>query len=232
MGVAGAHRREARAARHEPRARAVSRGPVAELAVEVIAPAIGGARGRDPAGVGSTGAQGRDAHAARHKPGAHSQSHGPVAELAVTVVAPAIDGARSRDPAGVAPAGAHRGEGQCDGKQGACRPGEPRRARRERVAASRPVDPQVTERRDPLGRRDGERAREGSRAGVRADRYRHRVRGRRHRVPEGVLHGDLDRRGDRLRGLRRARLHYKGELRRGRRLGQTLLAATADDADS
>src|SRR5207253_3126001 len=106
--AAGAHRGEAHAARHEPRGPPpAGRGPVAELAFAVEAPAIGAARGRDPAAVDAAGAHRGEAHAARHEHRARPVSRGSVAELAPGVVAPAIGGARGRAPAGVA-AGAHR----------------------------------------------------------------------------------------------------------------------------
>src|SRR5207244_3658158 len=108
--AAGAHRGEAPAARHEPRGPPpAGRGPVAELAFAVEAPAIGAARGRDPAAVDAAGAHRGEAHAARHEHRARPVSRGSVAELAPGVVAPAIGGARGRAPAGVA-AGAHRGQ--------------------------------------------------------------------------------------------------------------------------
>jgi hypothetical protein len=50
---------------HANRRQLLGRGPVAELAVDVGAPAIGGARGREPAGVGVTGAHRGEAHPAR-----------------------------------------------------------------------------------------------------------------------------------------------------------------------
>src|SRR5439155_1671750 len=101
----GAHRCEAHAARHEPRGRPASRGLVPELAVAVVAPAIGGARGRDPTRVVVAGAHRGEAHAAHQEHGGQSASRGPVAELAEEVLAPAISGAGGREPAGVAPAG-------------------------------------------------------------------------------------------------------------------------------
>src|SRR5207249_9463958 len=53
VAEAGAHRGEAHArrGRHEYGGRPVSRGPVTELPEAVVAPAIGDARGREPAGV-------------------------------------------------------------------------------------------------------------------------------------------------------------------------------------
>src|SRR5437870_2360193 len=56
-----------RSLHHEPRGRPVSRGPVAEPAGEVGAPAIGGARDRDPARVAGASAQRGEAQAARHE---------------------------------------------------------------------------------------------------------------------------------------------------------------------
>src|SRR2546429_2797988 len=86
----GAHRGSGRAARHEPRGRPASRGLVAELAVAVVAPAIGGARGRDPTRVVVAGAHRGEAHAAHQEHGGQSVSRGPVAELAEEILAPAI----------------------------------------------------------------------------------------------------------------------------------------------
>src|SRR6266516_3342085 len=110
MGITGAHRGEADAARHEYRARPVSRGPVAELATP--APAIGGACDGDSTGMGMAGAHGREADATGHEYRARPASRGPVAELAGTVVAPAIGSARRPDPAGVEVSGAHLGKAE------------------------------------------------------------------------------------------------------------------------
>src|SRR5437667_6178303 len=98
-----------RSLHHAHRGQPISHGPVAELAVEIPAPAIGGARRRDPTGIAVAGAHRSEAHAAHHDPRAQpgKNGRGPVAELAVVVSAPAIGGARSRDPAGVVEAGAH-----------------------------------------------------------------------------------------------------------------------------
>src|SRR5436309_8286289 len=65
--VAGADGGEAHTGRslHEHRGRPVRRGPVAELALYVAAPAIGDARGRDPAGGGNATPHRGDAHTGR-----------------------------------------------------------------------------------------------------------------------------------------------------------------------
>src|SRR2546426_11744606 len=57
--------------------RPVRRGPVAELAGAVLAPAIGGARGRDPASVVLIGAHRGEGHAARHENRGRPPSRGP-----------------------------------------------------------------------------------------------------------------------------------------------------------
>src|SRR5437762_6061720 len=101
-----------RSLHHAHRGQPIGRGPVAELAVEIPAPATGDARRRDPTGIAVAGAHRSEAHAAHHEPRAQpgKNGRGPVAELAVVVYAPAIGGARSRDPAGVVEAGAHGDE--------------------------------------------------------------------------------------------------------------------------
>src|SRR5213593_1164350 len=66
-----------RSLHHEPRGRPVSRGPVAEPAGDVGAPAIGGACGRDPAGVEDTSAHRGEAHATRHEYWAQLGGRGP-----------------------------------------------------------------------------------------------------------------------------------------------------------
>src|SRR5204862_72449 len=100
-----------RSLHHAHRGQPIGRGPVAELAVEIPAPAIAAARGRVPAGVVGAGAYRSEAHAARHEHGVRPVGRGPVAELAEEILAPAIRGARGRDPAGVVEAGAHGREG-------------------------------------------------------------------------------------------------------------------------
>src|SRR5437773_511064 len=81
----------------------VGRGPVAELALYVAAPAIGGARGRDPAGVDSASRHRSEAHTGRrlheHR-GQLVRRVGPAAVLAAAVAAPAIGGAGGGRPAG------------------------------------------------------------------------------------------------------------------------------------
>src|SRR5436190_1362301 len=99
-----------RSLHHAHRGQPIGRGPVAELAVEIPAPAIGDARGRDPTGMAVAGAYRSEAHAARHEHRDHPASRGPVSELAFAVVAPAIAAARGRVPAGVVGAGAYRSE--------------------------------------------------------------------------------------------------------------------------
>src|SRR2546422_588260 len=87
-------------------------GPVAELALVAAAPAVGGARGRDPANVEIARAHRGEAHPARHGYGHGARSGGrvPVAELGVAVGAPTVRGAVGRDPTGVGAARAHGGE--------------------------------------------------------------------------------------------------------------------------
>src|SRR5207244_7010295 len=93
----------------------VGRGSVAELAIVIHAPAIDGARRRNPARVAVVaqapgGAHRGKPHAAPHEHRARPLGRGPIAELTTAVGAPAIGGARGRDRAGVAAAGAHRSE--------------------------------------------------------------------------------------------------------------------------
>src|SRR5438093_73134 len=71
-----------RSLHHAHRSQPVDRGPVAELAEGVVAPAIGGARGREPARVIPPGAHRGEAHAARYEPRGQPPSRGLVAELA------------------------------------------------------------------------------------------------------------------------------------------------------
>src|SRR5207249_953779 len=93
---------------------AVGRGPVAELAGEVHAPAVSIPRGRDPAGVTASGAERSEAHAPRHghRTGTVG-SRGPVADLTVVVEAPTVSDTCGCEPARVLPAaGRDRREAQ------------------------------------------------------------------------------------------------------------------------
>src|SRR2546421_7248522 len=98
---------------HKRRARLVGRGTVADLAMAVQAPAIGGACGRDPAGVESTGTHCDEAHAAGHRAAREALAGllpgNGVTELAVAIESPAVGSARGRDAAGVEDPGAHYG---------------------------------------------------------------------------------------------------------------------------
>src|SRR3989442_40772 len=66
---------------HGHRDQPIDRGPAAELAGDVAAPAIGGARGRNPARVIPTGVPRGEADPASHEARARPAVRGPVAEL-------------------------------------------------------------------------------------------------------------------------------------------------------
>ena len=136
MAAAGRHCGEAHdqtrrhLGRHQHWLQSLHRRPVAELATVIGAPAIRGARGRDPAGVEEAGRQCGEAHAACHLHRAQLAGRGPVAELAGTVGAPAVGGTCGRDPAGVIAPHAHREEAHA-------RPG--RHGHRGQLAGPAPV---------------------------------------------------------------------------------------------
>src|SRR5436190_338435 len=67
-----------RSLHHAHRGQPIGRGPVAELAVAVVAPAMGGARGRDPAREVAAGVHCDEGHAARHGYWAQSGGRGAV----------------------------------------------------------------------------------------------------------------------------------------------------------
>ena len=109
-----AHRRE-----HEPPPvrdsrwrRSIGRRAVAELALGVMAPAVGRADGRDAAGVTEPGVQRNEAEPARDSRRCRPIARRPVAELAVGVIAPAVAVTIGRHPAGVHVPRAHGNECQ------------------------------------------------------------------------------------------------------------------------
>src|SRR5918992_3914512 len=79
----------------------------------IVSPAVGGARGRYPAGVMAPGTDLGEAQAAQNESRTelYFQGIAAVAELTVIIGSPTIGVARGRDPAGVAVPGAHREEG-------------------------------------------------------------------------------------------------------------------------
>src|SRR5207244_11539499 len=78
-----------RSLHHAHRGQPIDRGPVAELTVTIVAPAIGGARGRDPAGVRAAGAHRSDAHGVGHGPrGPPLGGRGPAPKLAFAAARP------------------------------------------------------------------------------------------------------------------------------------------------
>src|SRR5437870_6262141 len=82
-----------RSLHHAHRGQPIDRGPVAELTVTIVAPAIGGARGRDPAGVPAAGAHRSEAHAGRHEHRGQPPARRPVAALAAIADEPPLVGA-------------------------------------------------------------------------------------------------------------------------------------------
>src|SRR5258705_1929693 len=89
---------------------------VAELAVEVGAPAIGRPGAREPAVVSAAGGQGGEGQAPsdgdRREP---RRYHRPVAELPRSIIAPAVSRPGAREPAGVTDAGGEWAEAQTPG---------------------------------------------------------------------------------------------------------------------
>ena len=123
-------RREAqRPARHSDGRRAVRGRSVAQSPVDIVAPAVGGPRTGESAGVQAAGGEGGE----REAPG-HAHRHRAVgrradAELALRVPAPAVGGPDRGKPAGVATARGELGERQ------AAAHGDRRRAARSRAVA-------------------------------------------------------------------------------------------------
>src|SRR5438477_2418769 len=99
--VAGADDGEGQSARDRHRTHVTGGGPVAELARGIAAPAVGGARGGDPAGVRYAGAHCGEGEPAQHRHWARPRGCGTIAEVSEGVVAPAVGRACSVYAAGV-----------------------------------------------------------------------------------------------------------------------------------
>ena len=122
MPPAGGQRNEAHAGRnrHGHRRRPIRRGPVPELAEIVQAPAVGGARRRESAGIKGSEAQRNEAYPLGdgHRRRDRSIGRGPVPQLTLEVRSAAVADALRGHPAGMDFIGGNQGLGGRDGARG------------------------------------------------------------------------------------------------------------------
>ena len=123
-------RREAQCpARHSDGRRAVGGRSVAQSPVDIVAPAVGGPRAGEPAGVGAAGGEGGEREAPGHAHWHRAVGGRAVAQLALGVVAPAVGSPGRDESARVTTARAELDERQ------AATHGDRRRAARGRAVA-------------------------------------------------------------------------------------------------
>src|SRR5690606_14564315 len=109
----GGYGRESEAAGYRCRDKTdVDVASVSELAVPAIPPAVGGAVGGEPAGVGVSGGDGREGEVTCDWGGYEPGVGVTVSELAGAAVSPAVGGSCGGEPAGVVPASGDGREGE------------------------------------------------------------------------------------------------------------------------